>query len=81
MLNAMTRIAADVDKKVEEYNKTRNENISVRYWFDRVATSADTDVIVKMCDFAKANKELVPSVSHDELAHYLRIKANFEGST
>ncbi|KAF7999671.1 hypothetical protein HF325_005520 [Metschnikowia pulcherrima] len=33
-----------------------------------------------MADFQKAQSELAPSVSAEELAHYLRVKENFEGA-
>ncbi|CUM47252.1 unnamed protein product [Debaryomyces fabryi] len=32
-----------------------------------------------MEDFNKAQSELVPSVSAEELEHYLRVRQNFEG--
>ncbi|CAR26874.1 hypothetical protein ZYGR_0I01460 [Zygosaccharomyces rouxii] len=78
MLNAMTRIASEVDEKVRIYNKTHNEEVSVRYWFDRIAKPEDTSVTVRMTDFLKAQKDLMPSVSEDELRHYLQVKENFE---
>lgn len=78
MLNAMTRVAAECDAKLENYNKDNNTNISMNYWLDRHATDQDIDVFVKMQDFVKAQKELTPSVSEDELNHYLSIKKNFE---
>ncbi|CCD25913.2 AAA family ATPase peroxin 6 NDAI_0G01370 [Naumovozyma dairenensis CBS 421] len=81
MLNAMTRIASEIDEKVETYNKENGKGISIRYWFDNVATEEDTNVIVNMEDFIKAIKELKPSVSQDELDHYLSIKQNFEGAS
>lgn len=80
MLNAMTRIAGEVDFKYKEYNRVNNKLVSIRWWFDNVATETDTEVTVKMVDFEKAQRELVPSVSSEELAHYLRIRQNFEGT-
>ena len=32
-----------------------------------------------MEDFIKAQNELIPSVSAEELQHYLRVRENFEG--
>ncbi|SJM84962.1 related to Peroxisomal ATPase PEX6 [Zygosaccharomyces bailii] len=81
MLNAMTRIASEVDEKVRTYNKVHNEQVSVRYWFDRIATSNDTKVIVRMTDFIEAQKVLIPSVSEDELNHYLQVKKSFENNS
>ncbi|AGO10753.1 AaceriAGR394Wp [[Ashbya] aceris (nom. inval.)] len=80
MLNAMTRIASNVDEKVASYNRAHNKNCSVRQWFDTVATPEDTTITVCMQDFTKAQRELVPSVSEGELNHYLAIRDNFESS-
>lgn len=83
MLNAMTRAAGEVDIKLKAFNEKRiangEEEVSSRWWFDNVATPEDITVEVSMQDFQKALNELLPSVSADELAHYLRVKENFEG--
>lgn len=83
MLNAMTRTANEVDAKLKTFNEQRvadkKEEVSSRWWFDNVATPADINVLVTMKDFEKSLSELVPSVSADELNHYLRVKENFEG--
>ncbi|KAG7892742.1 hypothetical protein KL936_000916 [Ogataea polymorpha] len=81
MLNAMTRTAGAVEKKINEYNCNREEGdkISTRFWFDNIAKPEDTQVLVKSEDFAKARDELVPSVSAEELQHYLSVRENFEG--
>lgn len=83
MLNAMTRTANEVDVKLKAFNQARKnegkEEVSSRWWFDNAATAEDINVLVSMADFQKARSELAPSVSADELAHYLRVKENFEG--
>lgn len=83
MLNAMTRSANTVDTKLNALNLQRAQDglepISSRWWFDNVATPEDLNVLVTMEDFKKAQSELIPSVSAEELAHYLRVKNNFEG--
>lgn len=83
MLNAMTRTANEVDAKLKKFNQERIDNnqeeVSSRWWFDNVATPEDINVLVTMQDFEKAQRELAPSVSAEELAHYLRVKQNFEG--
>lgn len=85
MLNAMTRTANEVDKKIVLYNKEakdKNQNakdVTVRWWFEHVATDEDTDVLVREQDFDKALHELIPSVSADELQHYLRVRERFQG--
>lgn len=83
MLNAMTRIAGEADKKIKALNRERKslgqEEVSTRWWFDNVATKDDTNVIVTMEDFIKSQLDLSPSVSAEELQHYLRVRENFEG--
>ncbi|SCU80995.1 LAFA_0C02190g1_1 [Lachancea sp. 'fantastica'] len=80
MLNAMTRTSRDVDEKVKAYCEHTQKEVSTRYWFDNVATEEDSIVTVQMEDYLKAQESLTPSVSSEELAHYLRVKSNFEGS-
>lgn len=83
MLNAMTRIAGEADKKIKDLNRERQsrgeEEVSTRWWFDNVATNDDTTVVVTMEDFIKSQQNLTPSVSAEELQHYLRVRENFEG--
>lgn len=83
MLKAVTRSARLVDEKVAAVNAeraTRGANkISVAYYFDHYATEEDSHVSVVEDDFIKAKSELVPSVSLDELQHYERVRASFEG--
>lgn len=81
MLNAMIRTAKEVDKKLEKYNSGRREEerLNLRQWFEKVAGEEDLAVAVCGADFAAARAELVASVSEEELAHYLRVRANFEG--
>ncbi|CAG99125.1 AAA family ATPase peroxin 6 [Kluyveromyces lactis] len=78
LLNAMTRVAGEVDEKWEKYNMENKKNISLRYWFDNVANENDLKVVVKLQDFELAQQNLIPSVSEDELRHYLRLKSSFE---
>lgn len=80
MLNAMTRTAGVVEEKFERFNKKRSEKMSLRWWFDRQATEDDIRVVVEQQDFIKARDLLKPSVSQDELDHYLRVRENFEGT-
>jgi peroxin-6 len=80
MLKAVTRQARAVDKKAQEYNATYTPTITVAYFFDHLATEEDTAVMVTEQDFVEAHKELVPSVSADELRHYQRVRNTFEGT-
>ncbi|QPG76611.1 hypothetical protein FOA43_004003 [Brettanomyces nanus] len=82
MLNAMIRTAGAADAKIKEYNE-RNpgaKDIGTRYWFDHLATEKDLSVTVGLEDFDKARKELIASVSAEELRHYVTIKQGFEGN-
>lgn len=83
MLNAMTRTANNVDTKIKKFNEDLVAKgkpvVSTRWWFDNAATPEDIHVSVTMEDFQKAQNELSPSVSAEELEHYLRVRENFEG--
>ena len=80
MLKAITRQARAVDEKVKTYNSTRTPAISIAHYFDHFATEEDTAVMVTEPDFFEAHKELVPSVSADELRHYEKVRNAFEGA-
>ncbi|KAI0020161.1 hypothetical protein F4780DRAFT_381771 [Xylariomycetidae sp. FL0641] len=79
MLKAVTRQAAAVDAKIRALNETSNHPVSTANFFDHHATLDDIAVHVTESDFLAANRELVPSVSAGELAHYERVRAAFEG--
>lgn len=83
MLNAMTRVAGEVDEKIKQFNEERQKlgksEVSTRWWFQNEARDQDIGVEVTEADFDKALRELVPSVSADELRHYLAVRDNFEG--
>ncbi|KAK0734957.1 hypothetical protein B0T26DRAFT_631866 [Lasiosphaeria miniovina] len=53
--------------------------ISTAAFFDHYATPDDVAVMVTEQDFLDAHRELIPSVSAGELAHYERVRASFEG--
>jgi peroxin-6 len=80
MLKAITRQAGAVDDKVKAYNATHSPAITIAYFFDHFATEEDTAVMVTEQDFIDAHRELVPSVSADELGHYERVRKTFEGA-
>ncbi|KAI0013490.1 peroxisomal biogenesis factor 6 [Xylariaceae sp. FL0662B] len=82
MLKAVTRQAASVDAKIRTLNadpETRH-HISTANFFDHYATPEDIAVMVTEQDFLDAHRELIPSVSAGELAHYEKVRATFEGS-
>jgi peroxin-6 len=81
MLKAVTRQASGVDTKIKAINadpKTKHE-ISTANFFDHYASPEDIAVMVTEQDFIEADRELIPSVSAGELAHYERVRATFEG--
>ncbi|ORY08193.1 peroxisomal biogenesis factor 6 [Clohesyomyces aquaticus] len=78
MLKAITRQARAVDEKVKAYN-ANHAHMSIAHFFDHLATEEDTAVMVTEQDFVEANRELVPSVSADELQHYDKVRKSFEG--
>ena len=80
MLKAITRQAGAVDEKVKAHNATHGASITIAYFFDHYATEEDTAVMVTEQDFIDAHRELVPSVSADELGHYERVRKTFEGA-
>ncbi|KAH6634302.1 hypothetical protein B0J18DRAFT_14680 [Chaetomium sp. MPI-SDFR-AT-0129] len=84
MLKAVTRQASQVDARVHAINANPAAHhlrapISTAYFFDHFATPDDLAVMVTEEDFIEAHRELVPSVSAGELAHYEKVRATFEG--
>ncbi|KAI1849220.1 hypothetical protein JX266_005181 [Neoarthrinium moseri] len=83
MLKAVTRQASGVDAKIRALNADLSSSgrppISTANFFDHHATAEDIAVMVMEQDFLDANRELVPSVSAGELAHYEKVRATFEG--
>lgn len=57
----------------------QRQTISTANFFDHHATPEDIAVMVTEEDFLHAHRELIPSVSAGELAHYERVRATFEG--
>lgn len=86
MLKAVMRQATNVDARIRALNespdrgKPPHHRISTAYYFDHFATPDDVAVTVTEADFMAAHRELVPSVSAGELAHYEKVRAAFEGS-
>ncbi|KAK9448935.1 P-loop containing nucleoside triphosphate hydrolase protein [Limtongia smithiae] len=91
MLNAMTRMAYAVEAKVQAFadaaaaeavnagidDNGKGATVSTRWWFDTQATKEDVTVVVRREDFEKARRELVASVSENELRHYAKIREKF----
>ncbi|KAL1895518.1 peroxisomal assembly protein [Ceratocystis pirilliformis] len=79
MLKAVTRQATLVDTKIRALSATAGKPVTTAAFFDHHATPSDIAVVVTEADFLAAHQELVPSVSAGELAHYERVRAQFEG--
>ncbi|KAK4218234.1 hypothetical protein QBC37DRAFT_8298 [Rhypophila decipiens] len=81
MLKAVTRQAAAVDAKLKALNSELpgHKQLTTAAFFDHHATAEDIAVMVTEQDFMLAHQELIPSVSAGELAHYERVRAQFEG--
>ena len=88
MLKAVTRQASLVDAKIRALNDERQgqgqhhqqqQKVTTAAFFDHYATKDDVAVLVTEQDFLDAHRELIPSVSAGELAHYERVRASFEG--
>ncbi len=81
MLKAVTRQATAVDAKIKAINSRPDAArvVSTANFFDHYATPEDIAVMVTEQDFLDAYRELIPSVSAGELAHYERVRASFEG--
>lgn len=90
MLKAMTRIANELDQKIELINATGPEAaeaahrpfpMTPQYYLSELASSEETDVLVQQQDFEVALGELVPSVSQSEMEHYGRVQQQFSKET
>ncbi|KAI4175275.1 MAG: hypothetical protein LQ343_001811 [Gyalolechia ehrenbergii] len=75
MLKAITRQAEAVDAKIKALP---NGPVSHAFFFDNLAKEDDVRVVVTEEDFYSAKKELVGSVSAQELEHYQRVRRSFE---
>lgn len=55
--------------------------ITPQYYLAEMATDAETDVVVSQVDFNAALRELVPSVSTNEMEHYREVQQKFAKDT
>ena len=76
-LYAMTRVAQRVDALV----KQSDPPVSTAYYFDKIATPADTLVQVTQADFERARQGVQGSVSSAEMQHYNSVRDEFDGRT
>lgn len=52
-----------------------------QYYLAELATEQEIEVLVSQSDFEEALRELVPSVSQDEMAHYAAVQQRFANDT
>lgn len=80
ILNSMIRLSGEIDDRINKLNKELGHEINTRIFFEKYSTPEDTNVVVNEADFIKALDALSPSVSQEELNHYLNIKKLFTKS-
>ncbi|KAI9101308.1 AAA-domain-containing protein [Phlyctochytrium arcticum] len=83
MLKAILRTIEQVDTEIEKMNKTgphapHPHPITAPYYLEHLASPSSTFVQVSEGDFMLALKELVPSVSPDELMRYRAVRETFD---
>ncbi|THG96832.1 hypothetical protein EW026_g5078 [Hermanssonia centrifuga] len=86
LLKAMSRKAEELELKIAALNAEPADlrhpyPLTPQYFLAEMASSADIDVLVSQDDFDSALRELVPSVSQDEMEHYARVQRQFSRET
>ncbi|KAF8491938.1 AAA-domain-containing protein [Gautieria morchelliformis] len=86
MLKAMSRKAKELPCVVAELNRRpppyeHPHPITPQYYLAELATELEIEVLVAHGDFEEALRELVPSVSHSEMAHYAAVQQRFANDT
>lgn len=51
--------------------------LTPQYYLSEIASPSETNIIVSVTDFKEALQELVPSVSREEMNHYMEIQKRF----
>ncbi|KAI0303446.1 P-loop containing nucleoside triphosphate hydrolase protein [Multifurca ochricompacta] len=87
LLKAMSRKAEEIDARIAALNAQPSSlepalvqwpsPLTPQYYLAEIATPEEIAVIVTADDFAAALRELVPSVSQAEMAHYSQIRERF----
>jgi peroxin-6 len=52
-----------------------------QYYLAELATEQEIEVLVSQSDFEEALRELVPSVSQEEMTHYAEVQQRFANDT
>ncbi|RXK37810.1 hypothetical protein M231_04900 [Tremella mesenterica] len=84
MLRSMTRLAEEVDEKIERFNSEPPPYkfpypMTPQYYLSTLAQPEEIQVEVTRDDFWHALEGLVPSVSEGEMEHYQRVQGEFQG--
>ncbi|KAI0057091.1 AAA-domain-containing protein [Artomyces pyxidatus] len=82
LLKAMSRKAEEIDAKLAVLNAGPASDVhphplTPQYYLAEMASPADIEVVVSQLDFDNALRELTPSVSQAEMAHYAKIQQRF----
>lgn len=86
MLKSMTRKAATIEETIQLLNDRSEEGkkeekhpfpLTTQYYLDEMADPNSLNIKVSKQDFEEALKELVPSVSIQEMQHYRQVQAKF----
>ncbi|KAI0806992.1 AAA-domain-containing protein [Fomes fomentarius] len=87
LLKAMGRKAEELEATIAELNASPPPDsphpypLTPQYYLGELATSAETEVLVSEEDFHAALRELVPSVSQEEMEHYARVQQRFSNKS
>ncbi|EIW71793.1 hypothetical protein TREMEDRAFT_43062 [Tremella mesenterica DSM 1558] len=84
MLRSMTRLAEEVDEKIERFNSEPPPYkfpypMTPQYYLSTLAQPEEIQVQVTRDDFWHALEGLIPSVSEGEMEHYRRVQGEFQG--
>jgi peroxin-6 len=86
MLKSMTRKASSIDEKIRLLNERSEDErkeekhpypLTTQYYLNEMADPHSLEIQVSRQDFEEALKELVPSVSMQEMQHYRQVQAKF----
>lgn len=87
MLKSMTRKAATIEETIQALNSRNEEErkeekhhpfpLTTLYYLDEMADPDSLNIKVSKQDFEEALKELIPSVSMQEMQHYRQVQAKF----
>lgn len=82
-LKSISRVIKKVDNLLQEWNDAGPHEghphpCTTPYFLEHICLPADYEVVVNFTDFVDALKELVPSLSREEIQRYERLRDKFE---